>query len=38
MEIVIHALQCGSVGTDETIPDRSKSTYEPEIKPHTITL
>ena len=22
MEIVIHALQCGSVGTDETIPDR----------------
>lgn len=25
MEIVIHVLQCGSVGTDETIPDRSKS-------------
>lgn len=25
MEITIHALQCGIVGTDETIPDRSKS-------------
>ena len=42
-EIKIHVLQCGTVGTDETIADRSQSknplaTHDDEVKPYVITL